>query len=178
MDSHCLVLPVDAIRPFIVLVAAGKTLPFDQHVLLPVDGAAFLCHSSDECRIVGLGRRAESPSPDSTTVPTEKTCLERRVIGVDNVFESGVRIYLLLCECLDDGDEAVVRGALDSHDVHNLTIVPIVLNNRRIRANGDGLWICKLKGFDGEKSAMATSLSFHVIVLEEGRFIIITCTSQ
>ena len=65
--------------------------------------------------IAEVRRREESPSPDSGTEPTEKTGLETRVIGVDDVFESGVRIYLLSCECLDDGDEVVVRGAIDSH---------------------------------------------------------------
>ena len=58
--------------------------------------------------IANVRRREESQSP-------KKTGLERRVIGVDEVFESGVRIYLLSCECLDDGDEVVVRGAIDSH---------------------------------------------------------------
>ena len=32
------VLPVDAIRPLIVLVADRKTLPLNQHVLLPIVG--------------------------------------------------------------------------------------------------------------------------------------------
>ena len=96
MDSHCLVLPVDAIRPFIVLVAAGKTLPFDQHVLLPVVETAFFHHSSDKFRIAEVGIREESPSPDSGTEPTEKTGPERIVNGVDSVFEFGLKIYLLL----------------------------------------------------------------------------------
>ena len=53
-------LSMHAIRPWIILVPARKTRPFDQHVFLPIIGKALLNDRLNKGGIVHFGCRFES----------------------------------------------------------------------------------------------------------------------
>mmetsp|Transcript_18073 Transcript_18073/g.43461 ORF Transcript_18073/g.43461 Transcript_18073/m.43461 type:complete len:222 (+) Transcript_18073:392-1057(+) len=118
-----LVLAMYPIGARIILVSAREGRPFNQYVFLPVVRTAFFHHSLDECRIIDLRSYSESPFSPSRSEPTKQTGLERMRFTGDAVLEVGFRIYLMVGESFDNWDKSVMRCALNSQNVDNLTIV-------------------------------------------------------
>jgi len=121
LGSHAqpFVLAVHPVRSRIVLVAGGEAGPFHQDVLLAVVGTRVGHDVFDEFGIVDRGRDLEPPRFDFGVVePSEETGLQSPGVRVD-----AIAVPLMLSQIFDDGHEAVMSGALDSEDVHDLTIL-------------------------------------------------------
>mmetsp|Transcript_55294 Transcript_55294/g.117583 ORF Transcript_55294/g.117583 Transcript_55294/m.117583 type:complete len:240 (-) Transcript_55294:196-915(-) len=175
-----LVLPLDAVRAVIVLLPGGEGGPLDQDVLLPVVGTRLFDHPFYELGIVHGLFLLESPFLDAiATVPSEEAGLE--ILGiVGHVVLDAVLVPLSLRETLDDGDEAVVGGALDAHDVDHLAPLSRCFVRRqpllhllgffagRIAAKGERLRVINLSDLGGQLTVA------NAVVPEEGRLLIVS----
>lgn len=120
--------------------------------------------------------------------PSEETGFEDGGVGIDRVREIGGGVGLMFGEVFEDGDEAVVGCAFDSHDVDDLAVLAggVVYGGEVLAgAGGDRLGICELSEVEGGESTTIRMevvwRSFHTIVSEGGGrvlLVVIICCSE